>query len=101
VDPACRTVYVDSDTIVLIHARALLASDHRTIAVDGDARDPDGIFTDPAVRAHLDLDQPVAVPDDEAESVAPALVSSGHLHGLMAELVMSHAPTSCPTRLTD
>jgi hypothetical protein len=60
VDPACRTVYVDCDTIVLVHARALLADRH-TIAVDGDARDPDGIFTDPAVRAHLDLGQPVAV----------------------------------------
>lgn len=61
VDPACRVVYVDHDPIVLTHARALLARDHRTIAVPGDARDPAAILTDPAVTAHLDLDRPVAV----------------------------------------
>jgi SAM-dependent methyltransferase len=61
VDPGCRVVYVDNDPIVLVHARALLASDGRTIAVAGDARDPAAIFADPAVRAHLDWSQPVAV----------------------------------------
>jgi O-methyltransferase involved in polyketide biosynthesis len=61
VDAGCRVVYVDHDPIVLVHARALLANDRRTIAVSGDARDPAGIFADPAVRAHLDLSQPVAV----------------------------------------
>jgi hypothetical protein len=49
------------DPIVLVHARALLASDQRTIVVAADARDPAGIFADPAVRAHLDWAQPVAV----------------------------------------
>jgi O-methyltransferase involved in polyketide biosynthesis len=61
VDPGCRVVYVDNDPIVLVHARALLASNQRTIAVAGDARDPAAIFADPAVRAHLDWSQPVAV----------------------------------------
>jgi SAM-dependent methyltransferase len=61
VDPGCRVVYVDHDPIVLVHARALLAKGKRTIAVAGDARAPAAIFADPAVRAHLDLSQPVAV----------------------------------------
>lgn len=59
--PEARVAYVDNDSVVLAHARALLARDHRTIAVPGDAREPHAILTDPAIRAHLDLDQPVAV----------------------------------------
>ena len=43
------------------HARALLARDEHTIAVRGDARDPDAVLDDPAVGGHLDLDRPVAV----------------------------------------
>ena len=58
--PDARVAYVDNDPIVLTHARALLA-DATTIAVPGDARDPAAILANPAVRAHLDLDKPVAV----------------------------------------
>jgi SAM-dependent methyltransferase len=58
--PDARVVYVDNDPIVLTHARALLA-DETTIAVPGDARDPAAILADPAVRAHLDFEKPVAV----------------------------------------
>jgi SAM-dependent methyltransferase len=61
VDPACRVVYVDCDPIVLIHARALLACDPRTITVPGDAREPAAILADPGVRAHFDFEQPIAV----------------------------------------
>jgi SAM-dependent methyltransferase len=56
-----RVVYVDNDPVVLAHARALMATDTHTVAVAGDARDPDGILGDDEVRAHLDLSQPVAV----------------------------------------
>ena len=59
--PDARVAYVDNDPVVLAHARALLACDHRTIAVPGDARDPDAILADPAIRTHLDFGQPVAV----------------------------------------
>lgn len=45
----------------MVHARALLTTDERTIAVDGDVRDPHAILSDPAVRTHLDLRRPVAV----------------------------------------
>lgn len=59
--PGSRVVYVDNDSTVLAHARALLACDENTIAVHGDAREPHGILADPAVRAHLDFTEPVAV----------------------------------------
>jgi O-methyltransferase involved in polyketide biosynthesis len=61
VDPACRVLYVDNDPIVLVHARALLAGDERTVVVAGDARDPVGLLADPVVRGHLDWSRPVAV----------------------------------------
>ena len=61
INPDARVVYVDHDEIVLVHARALLARDHRTIAVAGDARDPASILGNPDVRGHLDFSQPVAV----------------------------------------
>jgi len=61
IDSACRVVYVDNDPVVLAHARALLADDSATIVASGDLRDPDGILGDPAIRAHLDWEQPVGL----------------------------------------
>jgi hypothetical protein len=54
-------VYIDNDPVVLSHARALLADDEATFVADGDLRDPAGILDDPAVRDHLDWDQPVGL----------------------------------------
>ncbi|NIL43533.1 SAM-dependent methyltransferase [Salinispora arenicola] len=61
VDPTSRIVYVDSDPLVLVHARALLTSapEGRTDYVEADLRDPDRILQE-AGRA-LDLSQPVAL----------------------------------------
>ncbi|GAA4067159.1 SAM-dependent methyltransferase [Nonomuraea soli] len=59
--PDAKVVYVDNDPIVLVHARALLEDNARTIVVHGDLREPAKILADPQVRAHLDLDRPVAV----------------------------------------
>ncbi len=59
--PDVRVVYVDNDPIVLTHARALLAGDPDVIAVHGDLLDPDAIFDDPRMTAHLDLTRPFAV----------------------------------------
>ena len=80
--PDARVCYVDVDPVVLVHARALLA-DETTIAVPGDVRDPGAILADPVVRAHLDLDRPVAVllvavlhfltPQDDPGAVVAAL----------------------------
>src|SRR4051794_37745685 len=61
VNPDARVVYVDSDPVVLTYARALLATDSRTVVVEGDARTPDRILADGAVTEHLDLSRPVAV----------------------------------------
>lgn len=61
VNPHARTVYVDNDAVVLVHARALLAVNDRTIVVEGDVRDPGAILASPEVRGHLDFSRPVAV----------------------------------------
>ena len=63
VNPAARVVYVDSDPIVLAHARALLTSSPQGSCayIDADVREPEKILAHPAVRETLDLDRPVAV----------------------------------------
>jgi hypothetical protein len=61
VAPDSRVVYVDNDPIVLVHARALLASGPQgaTQYVEGDLRDAGPIMT--AAASTLDLTQPVAL----------------------------------------
>jgi hypothetical protein len=61
VDPTARVVYVDNDTSVLTHARALLVDDDRTYAIQADARKPDSIMNHPQTRRRLDFDRPIAV----------------------------------------
>ncbi len=59
--PSSRVVYVDSDQLVLVHARALLVStpEGATDYLDADVRDPERILAG-AVRT-LDLTRPVAL----------------------------------------
>jgi hypothetical protein len=73
-DPASRIVYIDNDPVVLVHARALLSDNPQTIVLDADVRQPKALIEHPSLRAHIDMDQPVAlllfaivhfVPDDE------------------------------------
>ncbi|MQA09907.1 MAG: SAM-dependent methyltransferase [Pseudonocardiaceae bacterium] len=59
VAPESRVVYVDHDPIVLVHARALLADNPRTIVVDSDLRRPDELLANPEVRNLIDFNQPV------------------------------------------
>ena len=56
-----RVVYVDNDPVVLAHARAILSDDASTFAERGDLLDPASIVTSPAIRAHLDWDQPIGL----------------------------------------
>jgi SAM-dependent methyltransferase len=92
--PETRVVYVDNDPIVLVHARALLAShaDGETRVVQADVRDSKAILAHPDVRSVIDFDQPLAtmlvsvlqfVPDkDPEEIVAPlrdAMAPGSHL----------------------
>jgi hypothetical protein len=93
-----RTVYVDHDSVVLAHARALLACDRNTAVVEGDAREPGSIVGHPALSALVDWSRPVAVlmvavlhfltdEDDPAATIAA-------FHNVMAPgsyLVISHA----------
>ncbi|MBO0819278.1 MAG: SAM-dependent methyltransferase [Nocardiopsaceae bacterium] len=61
IDPSSRVVYVDNDTMVLAHARALLRGDPqgRTAYVDADLREVGKILDEAATV--LDFGQPVAV----------------------------------------
>ncbi|WP_169949716.1 SAM-dependent methyltransferase [Microbispora sp. H11081] len=61
VDPATRVVYVDNDPIVLVHGRALLATNGSTTVIEADVRDPESILNHPAVEALIDFDQPVGL----------------------------------------
>ncbi|MFG2091070.1 MULTISPECIES: SAM-dependent methyltransferase [unclassified Spirillospora] len=59
--PDAQIVYVDNDPIVLVHARALLADNPRTVVLEGDLRDPEALLADPALRSRIDFDQPIAL----------------------------------------
>lgn len=59
--PNSRVVYVDNDPSVLVHGRALLATDPRTIVVDADLLKPETIIDHPAIREHLEFDRPIAL----------------------------------------
>jgi O-methyltransferase involved in polyketide biosynthesis len=61
VAPQSRIVYVDNDPLVLVHARALLASspEGATDYIEADLRDPDKILDGAA--ATLDFEQPTAL----------------------------------------
>ncbi|SNQ47208.1 S-adenosyl methyltransferase [Frankia canadensis] len=61
--PDARVVYLDSDPIVLAHARALLTSSPqgRTAYLDADLRDVDRILSSPELVDTLDLTRPVAL----------------------------------------
>jgi hypothetical protein len=63
VDPSCRVVYVDSDPMVLVHARALLTSrpEGRTAYIQADLKSPADILSSPTVRAVIDFGEPVAL----------------------------------------
>jgi len=97
VAPQARVVYVDNDPIVLVHAKALLASGPQgaTQYVDGDIRDPAPILA--AAASTLDFGQPVAlmllgilhlVPDSEDPYRIVAELMDGLAPG--SYLVVSH-----------
>jgi SAM-dependent methyltransferase len=60
VDSTCRVVYVDNDSVVLTHARALLRDDGVGTAA-GDLTNPAAILANPDVRSQLRLDEPVGL----------------------------------------
>jgi SAM-dependent methyltransferase len=60
-DPDVSVVYVDSDPMVLAHARALLAEAPTTTVIQADVREPDAILRHPEVRQRLDFDRPIGL----------------------------------------
>ncbi|SDR24087.1 SAM-dependent methyltransferase [Thermostaphylospora chromogena] len=61
VDPSCRVVYVDNDPIVLVHGRALLATNDVTTVIQGDLRRPEEILRNPEVLKYIDFDKPLGL----------------------------------------
>jgi hypothetical protein len=53
--------YVDNDSVVLAHARALLATDANTTVTGADLRKPGEVLTDPGLLRVIDLARPAAV----------------------------------------
>jgi O-methyltransferase involved in polyketide biosynthesis len=60
-DPGAKVAYVDNDTMVIAHARALLAMAEGVVVVPGDVRNPEGILADPELESIIDLTRPVCV----------------------------------------
>jgi hypothetical protein len=62
VAPGAHVVYVDSDPVVVVHARALLAEEqHTTTVVQADIREPCSVLDNPVVAQLIDFSEPVAV----------------------------------------
>jgi len=61
VDPSARVIYVDFDPMVVVHNRALLATDDGVIAIEADIRKPEEILADPELEALIDFSKPVGV----------------------------------------
>ncbi len=85
VAPECRIVYVDNDPLVLIFARALLAStpEGACAYIDADVRDPDTILAEAAKT--LDFSRPIALT----------------MLGIMGQLPDSDNPEAIVRRLLD
>lgn len=56
-----RVVYVDIDPVAVSESSEILGGSDRYVAVWGDLRDPASILANPAVRATLDFDEPIAL----------------------------------------
>jgi len=88
VNPAARVVYVDSDPLVLAHARALLTSspEGKCAYIQADLREPEKILSDPVVQETLDFTRPVALilasvvhfllPEDDPARIIGTLVDA-------------------------
>jgi hypothetical protein len=60
-EPMAKVAYLDSDSLVVRHAQALLARDPGVLALSGDARDPEAILSDHELNSFIDFTAPVCV----------------------------------------
>jgi len=61
IEPMAKVAYLDSDSLVVRHAQALLARDPGVLALSGDARDPEAILNDHDLNSFIDFTEPVCV----------------------------------------
>ncbi len=59
--PGARVAYVDNDLVVVAHARALMATDHRVTVISKDVRDCEALLSGPELGAFIDRSKPVCV----------------------------------------
>jgi S-adenosyl methyltransferase len=92
VQPGARVVYVDSDPVVLAHARALLPSNDPGLAViDEDIRNTGRILKHPQTRLLIDFSKPVAV---LFVAVLHGIPDADDPAGIVAEFVRPLVPGS-------
>ena len=91
IDPNNCVIYVDYDPLVIVHARALLAVDGPTIAVQADIRNPQAILAHPEVTETIDFTQPVCV---LAVAVLHFLSEDENPYAVVARLGEAMAPGS-------
>ena len=89
--PGARVAYADYDPLVLVHARALLASTPDVIAVEADLRRPEAITAHPDIWRHLDLTRPVAV---LCVAVLHFVTDDEDPHAITGQLMDAMAPGS-------
>jgi len=99
-NPDARVVYVDVDPVAVAHSAAMLVDNPRATIIEADARQPELILANPAVRSLLDFGKPVAlilafvlhflVDDDEAVHVVRVLREALPLGSYM---LISHGTT--------
>jgi S-adenosyl methyltransferase len=61
ITPGARVAYVDYDSGVLTHARAILATSPDVAVIEGDLRSPDAILAEVGMRRLIDFRKPVAL----------------------------------------
>jgi hypothetical protein len=99
--PGARVVYADNDGVVVSHGLALLAEDDQTTVIHADLLRPAELLAHPALRALIDLTQPVAlllvallhfIPDEDDPMTSVAALRDALAPG--SYLVLSHAEFS-------
>lgn len=91
VAPECRVVYVDNDPLVLVHAKALLASSPQgaTAYLHADLRDPGDVLAGAA--RTLDFTRPVAI---MALGILWHILDDGQARAIIGRLMAAAAPGS-------
>jgi hypothetical protein len=59
--PGARVAYIDNDSLVVTHARALLATDVKVTVISADVREYEAILAAPGLRGFIDPAEPVCV----------------------------------------